>query len=109
MDTILYARFSTAGQAHGTSIERQFSIGEEFANFKDWTVVDRVCDDGKSAYHGANRLEGAELAKLELAAADYGLDGKAIVVENIDRLSRQGFDEVYELLKSFTNSAIGSC
>lgn len=87
---VIYARFSTSEQSKGFSLERQQSHGLRFATDQGWTVEKTITDEGRSAFHGANRLEGAALHQFELEAKNGLHRGKVLVVENIDRLSRQG-------------------
>ncbi|WP_017665405.1 recombinase family protein [Porphyrobacter sp. AAP82] len=87
---ILYARFSTTEQAKGYSLERQLSEGRRYIEQKGWLLEKEISDQGKSAYHGYNRLEGAELHTFEEEAKAGLHKGKVLVVENLDRLSRQG-------------------
>lgn len=87
---IIYARFSSSEQSKGFSLERQHSLGLRFATEQGWTVEKTIKDEGRSAFHGANRLEGAALHQFELEAKNGLHRGKVLVVENIDRLSRQG-------------------
>lgn len=95
---IVYARFSTADQRHGFSLERQTTLGLEYAAQHGWTVEKTISDEGKSAFHGANRVEGSELHTFELEARNGLHSGKTLVVENIDRLSRQGAKIAAELI-----------
>ncbi len=87
---ILYARFSSTEQAKGSSLERQLSGGRQFVANKGWLLENEIVDKGKSAFHGYNRTEGSELHKFEAEAREGLHSGKVLVVENIDRLSRQG-------------------
>lgn len=87
---IIYSRFSSAEQGKGYSLERQQTLGAQFAAEQEWTVERTISDEGRSAFHGANRLEGAALHQFELEARNGLHRGKVLVVENIDRLSRQG-------------------
>lgn len=87
---ILYARFSTMEQAKGYSLERQLSEGRRYIEQKGWFLEQEISDQGKSAFHGYNRVEGSELHKFEQEAKNGLHTGKVLVVENLDRLSRQG-------------------
>lgn len=87
---IIYSRFSSAEQSRGYSLERQQTLGAAFAEEKGWSVEKTISDEGRSAFHGSNRLEGAALHLFELEARNGLHRGKVLVVENIDRLSRQG-------------------
>lgn len=87
---ILYARFSSIEQAKGLSLERQLSEGRRFIESKGWLLEKELVDKGRSAFSGDNRAEGSDLHQFESEARDGLHAGKVLVVENIDRLSRQG-------------------
>jgi DNA invertase Pin-like site-specific DNA recombinase len=87
---ILYARFSSLEQAKGLSIERQLTEGRRFIEGKGWLLEKELHDKGRSAFSGDNRTEGAALHQFEAEAQNGLHSGKVLVVENIDRLSRQG-------------------
>lgn len=95
---IIYARFSTSEQSKGDSLERQRRLGENFASEQGWIAETTITDEGRSAFHGANRLEGAALHEFELEAKNGLHAGKVLVVENIDRLSRQGAKAAAQLI-----------
>lgn len=97
-NAIIYARFSSAEQSKGYSLERQRTHGLQFATDKGWSVEKTITDEGRSAFHGANRLEGSALHEFELEARNGLHRGKVLVVENIDRLSRQGAKAAAQLI-----------
>lgn len=103
---IIYARFSSAEQSKGYSLERQQTLGAEFAAEQGWVVEKSISDEGRSAFHGANRLEGSELHQFELEARNGFHRGKVLVVENIDRLSRQGAKAAAQLIWSINECGI---
>ncbi|WP_293984951.1 recombinase family protein [Sphingobium sp.] len=87
----IYARFSSAEQAKGFSLERQLSTARSFIESKGWHLAGEMTDEGRSAFHGSNRDEGAALFEFEAKArSGHFSNGAVLVVENIDRLSRQG-------------------
>lgn len=93
-----YLRFSTNPQQYGDSERRQLEAADKMANANGWTIDEsfRLADRGVSAFHGTNANEG-DLAKF-LAAVEAGTvkPGEVLIVENLDRLSRQ------EPMKSFS-------
>lgn len=95
---ICYGRFSTTEQSKGYSLERQKTKAIEFATLQGWTVEKFIFDEGKSAFHGRNLQRGAALYDFELEASEGLHKGKVLVVENIDRLSRQGARAVAKLI-----------
>ncbi|WP_294138248.1 recombinase family protein [Sphingomonas sp.] len=103
---IIYARFSSAEQSKGYSLERQKKLGVEFAAAQGWTVEKTIIDEGRSAFHGANRLEGSSLHEFELEAKNGLHHGKTLVVENIDRLSRQGAKAAAQLMWALNENGV---
>lgn len=103
---IIYARFSSAEQSKGYSLERQQNLGTQFATEQGWLVEKSISDEGRSAFHGANRLEGSALHQFELEARNNLHRGKVLVVENIDRLSRQGAKAAAQLIWALNECGI---
>lgn len=103
----LYARFSSLAQREGISIERQLGYGASFAKERGWNVVEQLRDDGKSAFKGANRQEGAALYEFELKARNGVFrEGAVLVCENVDRLSRQGAKAAAQLIWSLNEAGV---
>lgn len=86
---IIYYRFSTEKQEKGDSIDRQVNECAGFAAAKGWTVIETVGDHGRSAYKGEQISKGS-LGKLEqrIRAGEYP-KGTILLVERLDRLSRE--------------------
>lgn len=86
-----YVRMSTPAQAAGDSLRRQTEAALSYAEAHDLELASdrQLRDIGLSAYRGANAVEGA-LAKF-LAAVRKGLiaPGSFLIVESLDRISRQ--------------------
>lgn len=101
-----YTRMSTAEQLKGDSLRRQVDKAAGYAASRGWTLVDRYDDIGVSAYHGKN----AEFGELQafIAAVDSGVvePGSALLVESIDRLSRQKINKALSLLLSLIGKGI---
>ena len=95
---IIYARYSTAEQSRGYSLERQQTLGAQYATDQGCHVEKTITDEGRSAFHGTNRLEGSALHQFELEARNGLHQHKVLVVENIDRLSRQGAKAAAQLI-----------
>ncbi|MBW0366120.1 recombinase family protein [Ensifer adhaerens] len=84
-----YIRFSTPEQAQGDSLRRQVAKAEVWAQARGLILDDSHRDLGISAYHGANRTNGALRSFLQMVE-----DGKIerdsyLIVESLDRLSRE--------------------
>jgi DNA invertase Pin-like site-specific DNA recombinase len=103
---IIYARFSSAEQSRGYSLERQQSLGTTFATDNEWLVEKTITDEGRSAFRGTNRLEGSALHQFELEARNGLHQGKVLVVENIDRLSRQGAKAAAQLIWALNEAGV---
>ena len=103
----IYARFSSLEQAKGISLERQFELADRLAQQHGWDVTSRISDQGKSAFSGANRQPGGALCAFEQQVAE-GLyrNGHVLIVERIDRLSRQGWQEVLPLISMLTENGV---
>lgn len=109
MDAILYIRWSTKDQSEGDSKVRQTLLGERVAAKHQWLITETLIDHGKSAYHGKNRSAGGALYKIEERAARGELQGKVLIVEAMDRLSRQEPLESLFLLHDLTKRGLTVC
>ncbi|MBD9461625.1 recombinase family protein [Pseudomonas sp. Pdm06] len=86
-----YARFSSAPQAKGSSLERQKSmVANWLAQNPGYTLSELTFQDlGKSGWKGEHIKEGGGFANL-LAAVEAGAiaSGDAVLVESVDRAGR---------------------
>src|SRR5215467_1963131 len=92
-----YIRFSTPEQAKGDSLRRQTELSERYAREHGLTLDDKLTfrDLGKSAFRGKNAQEG-ELGDFIKAVEDGRIKrGSYLLVENLDRLSRQPARKAY--------------
>jgi DNA invertase Pin-like site-specific DNA recombinase len=105
---IAYIRFSSEGQADGTSIERQTEFIQTYCAAQKLTLVETLIDEGLSAYKGEHLSENGK-GKLGTFLKD-ALAGKyrdhALVVEQMDRLSRQGIKATRKLLDQLLESGV---
>jgi DNA invertase Pin-like site-specific DNA recombinase len=86
-----YLRFSTPEQAMGDSFRRQTKLAEDYAlaHELELDTDTHFRDLGVSAYHGANSQRG-HLARFRRLVEDGDIaPGSYLLVENLDRLSRQ--------------------
>lgn len=87
-----YIRFSNPKQALGDSQRRQLEMTKAFAKGKgllfDETL--HMTDEGLSGYHGDHRKKGVLGQFLHRVENGAVPSGSFLVVENIDRLSREG-------------------
>lgn len=109
MDAILYIRWSTKDQDEGDSRKRQAALGEKVAAKHQWLITETLVDHGKSAYHGKNRAAGGALYQIEERAKRGELQGKVLIVEAMDRLSRQEPLESLDLLRDLVRNGVTVC
>ena len=86
-----YKRFSTPAQADGDSLRRQTAMAEAWAE-RIGVPLDtelQLTDEGVSAYAGANRDVGALGAFVEAVQDGRVPQGSWLLVENLDRISRE--------------------
>lgn len=83
-----YIRWSSEKQEKGSSYNRQLAYAEKFAKEHDLELVE-IIDSGISAFKGKNAEQG-ELGRF-MDAVEEGLIPRDswLIVENLDRLSRQ--------------------
>jgi DNA invertase Pin-like site-specific DNA recombinase len=95
-----YIRFSTPEQALGDSLRRQVQLAEEYARKHGLSLDDttKLTDRGLSAYKGEHRTKGALGEFLGLVEAGQIPKGSILIVENLDRLSRE---QVTDALSQF--------
>ena len=97
-----YIRFSSPEQAAGDSYRRQLDASTEYAKQKGLVLDDRLklTDRGLSAFKGMHRAKGTLGEFLRLVEAGKIPDGSVLIVENLDRLSRE---QVLDALNQFTS------
>lgn len=84
-----YIRFSRPEQLRGDSLRRQLENARRWASDRGLVLDDSLRDLGVSAYRGKNRTEGALAGFLELVQAGKIARGSYLIVESLDRLSRE--------------------
>jgi DNA invertase Pin-like site-specific DNA recombinase len=88
-----YARFSTPEQADGTSLIRQTKAARRWCDANGYRLDESTTfrDMGVSGYHGHNLKDGSALAAfLDGVKSGRIPKGSVLLVENADRLTRQG-------------------
>jgi DNA invertase Pin-like site-specific DNA recombinase len=95
-----YIRFSSAVQAAGGSLDRQAAMSRTYCQRKGLTLDDSLTlqDLGVSAFRGDNVREGALAGFLEACRLGRVPKGSVLVVESLDRLSR---DQIRPALQLF--------
>ena len=96
-----YVRFSSPEQEKGDSLRRQIQLSEEYAKKHGLNLDDslKLTDRGLSAYKGVHRTKGALGEFLKLVEEGKIAAGSILIVENLDRLSRE---QVLDALNQFT-------
>ncbi len=84
-----YVRFSRPEQAKGDSYRRQTEAAEAWARDHGMELDERLYDKGISAYRGRNADEGALGSFLAAVREGKVERGSTLVVESLDRISRQ--------------------
>jgi DNA invertase Pin-like site-specific DNA recombinase len=101
-------RFSTPEQKLGNSTERQLKAARDYCdrNGLDLDEDLSIADEGLSGYKGHNVERGSLGHFLAEVKAGKIPTGTALIIENLDRLSRQGIDKTTDLLKALTQAGI---
>lgn len=89
MNAYSYLRFSTPEQALGDSERRQVEKAEAWADAKGIPLDKSFADRGKSGFKGTNRKKGALGRFLKEIKAHKIPHGSYLLVEDLDRLSRE--------------------
>ena len=102
-----YIRFSTKKQILGDSLRRQKEMGEEWIARNGHTQADLTLHDlGVSAFRGKNKHEGALKEFLDAIESGRVSPGSFLLVENLDRLSREGVNKAYTLFTSILSAGV---
>jgi DNA invertase Pin-like site-specific DNA recombinase len=106
-----YTRWSTPEQSLGDSARRQIELAKRYAG-KHGLVLDdtlRLSDEGISGFRGANVRRGA-LGRFLKAVDDGDVPpGSYLLVESLDRVSRQNPWEALPILQQIINAEIIVC
>ena len=103
-----YIRFSTPEQSRGDSKRRQLERSEQFA-LEHGLLLDkslRLFDEGVSAYKGAHRQAGALGRFLKAVEQGDVASGSVLIVESLDRLTREDVDTAFQLFMGILRSGI---
>lgn len=101
-----YVRFSSPGQAAGDSARRQMSGAARWAAEHGLTLDSTLRDEGLSAFRGRHRKEGAFAAFLDAVERGQVERGSVLVVESLDRLSREAIPIALEQLLSILRRGV---
>lgn len=98
---ISYVRFSTPAQTHGVSLARQMEGTKEFCRRHNLILDETLTikDLGQSAFKGKNADEGNLAVFLEAVKNGKVSRNTVLVVEALDRLTRNTVVDASHLLK----------
>ena len=83
-----YLRWSSSEQTKGDSLRRQIEARDRICQHRAITLVESYTDPGVSAHRGKHRTKG-NLARLLKDIGTTIKSGEYLLIENIDRLSRE--------------------
>ena len=103
-----YARFSALDQLKGDSFRRQTALAEDYAQ-KNGLDLDRSLsfhDIGVSAFRGRNAETGQLAEMLEAIRCGLIRKGSVILVESLDRISRQSARKAIRIIEEIVESGV---
>lgn len=103
-----YLRFSTPDQMEGDSFRRQTAAAQEYAQKHGLELDDKLTfnDLGVSAFRGKNAETGRLAEFLEAVRAGLVEPGATLLVENLDRISRQSARKALRVLESICDEGV---
>ncbi len=101
-----YIRFSRPEQMRGDSLRRQLEKARAWAAERGLLLDDSLRDLGVSAFRGKQRTEGALSRFLELVNAGKIPRGSYLIVESLDRVSREKVREIQPFFLHLINAGI---
>jgi DNA invertase Pin-like site-specific DNA recombinase len=105
MNAIVYLRVSSEEQVNGNGLDRQLETVQAYCKENHLKIVQTIKDEGKSASKGDHISDG-KLGKLLSAIRAGAYRNHALVVEYLDRLSRQGFEKTFGILSDLRKNGI---
>lgn len=104
-----YVRFSSKKQQLGDSIERQEKFIEKYVKDNGAVIAEQFSDLGVSAFRGKNVKAGALSKFLERVKSGEISHGDTLIVESLDRISRQKELNTLEILIAILNAGVIIC
>ncbi len=103
-----YIRFSTPEQARGDSLDRQKDKAAKWAldHGLELDTELKMTDAGVSAHRGKNARTGALAGFVTAVEKGYVPEGSYLLVENIDRLTRDDMSEAITLFMRIINAGV---
>lgn len=101
-----YIRFSTPEQSKGDSLRRQLELSESYAR-EHGLILDNMRDLGLSAFKGEHRTKGTALGRfLTLVKEGKIPKGSTLLVESLDRLSREQVSDAYDQFRNIIKAGV---
>lgn len=101
-----YVRMSTRKQLRGDSLRRQLERSKAFADEHSLLLDDSLQDLGVSAWKGRNFKTGALGRFLAMVESDQIPKGSYLLIESLDRLSREAVPDALTLFMAIINAGI---
>lgn len=101
-----YIRMSTEKQLKGDSLRRQKEASEKYALAHGLNLIKSLEDIGVSAFKGRNRTHGILKNFIELVKENKIPNGSYLLIENLDRLSRDKVLNALSLLLELISAGI---
>ncbi len=101
-----YIRFSTPEQLKGDSLRRQLESSRKYAAEHNLVLDESLRDMGVSAFKGKNATEGALKKFIGLVEAGRIEKGSVLILESLDRLSRQQVFSALGLFSSLLSAGV---
>jgi len=101
-----YARWSSSQQGQGDSLRRQLDLSRKYAAKHALDLDESFRDPGVSAYRGKNRVEGALANFIAQIEAGKVTPGSYLLIESLDRLSREQVLVALELFISIIRRGV---
>ena len=105
---IAYLRFSSLQQVQGDSVRRQKKLIEEWLKHNPDYYLDPITfeDLGLSAYRGQHAISGAFSEFMEAVERQIIEAGSVLLIESLDRLSREKIGDATERLRAILKAGI---
>jgi len=101
-----YIRFSSSAQELGDSLRRQMKAAEDAAEAHGWILSKQSYQDlGVSGYKAGAKRDGLQMLVDAIHAGSIRA-GSVIIIEQLDRLSRQGIDATQDLVKTILRAGV---
>ena len=84
-----YVRISTFEQSEGSGVERQLEKTRQYAEENGLILDTEMVDIGKSGFHGRHKKDGVFGEFIDLVKEGKIKRGSVLIVESLDRLSRE--------------------